>query len=59
VSISLATAFKWGARVGVFAFPAIQLATDPVEHVMGTGVLMALIGTLFALRRPGESAAEA
>jgi len=54
-AIGAATGFKWGARAGVFAFPAIQLATDPVEHVMATGALMTLIGLLFALR-PGSSA---
>jgi glycerol-3-phosphate acyltransferase PlsY len=43
--------FAWGARTGVFAFPIVQLATDPVEHVAGTGLLMTLIGVLFVLRR--------
>ncbi len=43
--------FAWGARVGVFAFPLVQLALDPVGHVMGTGLLMTLIGLLFLLRR--------
>ena len=41
--------FRYGARAGVFAFPAIQLALDPVEHVVGTGALMCLIGALFGL----------
>jgi glycerol-3-phosphate acyltransferase PlsY len=50
VAVSLAASFAWGARLGVFAFPAIQLATDPVEHVMATGVLMTLIGALFLLQ---------
>jgi len=49
--ITLTVAFTWGARVAVFAFPAVQLATDPVEHVAATGALMALIGALFLLRR--------
>jgi acyl phosphate:glycerol-3-phosphate acyltransferase len=48
--VSAIAGFKWGARAGVFAFPAVQLATDPVEHVMATGVLMTLIGLLFVLR---------
>ena len=39
-AVTAATSFKWGARAGVFAFPAVQLATDPVAHVMGTGALM-------------------
>jgi glycerol-3-phosphate acyltransferase PlsY len=43
--------FAWGARAGVFAFPLTQLATDPLEHVAGTGLLMTLIGALFVLRR--------
>jgi acyl phosphate:glycerol-3-phosphate acyltransferase len=53
-AISATAGFKWGARAGVFAFPAVQLATDPVEHVMATGVLMTLIGALF-LVKPGRS----
>jgi glycerol-3-phosphate acyltransferase PlsY len=51
VAVSLAATFAWGARAGVFAFPAIQLATDPVQHVAGTGVLMTLIGALFLAGR--------
>jgi glycerol-3-phosphate acyltransferase PlsY len=43
--------FALGARVGVFAFPLLQLATAPVEHVMATGGLMGLIGARFLLRR--------
>ena len=43
--------FAWGARAGVFLFPLAQLATDPVEHVAGTGALMTFIGALFVLRR--------
>jgi len=39
--------FALGARVGVFAFPALQLATSPVEHVAATGALMCLIGVRF------------
>ena len=37
------------ARAGVFAYPAIQLALDPVERVIATGALMGLIGALFGL----------
>lgn len=40
-----------GALLGTFAFPAVQLATDPISHVQGTGVLMTLIGLLFLVRR--------
>lgn len=41
--------FALGARVGVFAFPLLQLATSPVEHVAATGGLMCLIGARFVL----------
>ena len=43
--------FAWGARTGVFLLPVVQLATDPLAHVAGTGALMTLIGVLFILRR--------
>jgi len=43
--------FAFGARVGVFAFPVLQLATAPVEHVIATGGLMCLIGARFVLSR--------
>lgn len=46
-----ARGFAWGARAGVFAFPAIQLAVDPVERVAATGALMCIIGALFGLAR--------
>jgi glycerol-3-phosphate acyltransferase PlsY len=49
--VSVLVAFTWGARAGVFAFPLVQLALDPVSHVAGTGALMTLIGALFLLRR--------
>jgi acyl phosphate:glycerol-3-phosphate acyltransferase len=60
-----ARSFAWGARAGVFAYPAIQLAFDPVERVWATGGLMCLIGALFGLARlsgrrgPSTSAADA
>jgi acyl phosphate:glycerol-3-phosphate acyltransferase len=41
--------FALGARVGVFGVPLVQLLLDPVERVAATGVLMTLVGTLFAL----------
>ena len=47
--------FAVGARAGVFAFPVLQLATDPIEHVAATGVLMAFVGLLFFLRRSGRA----
>jgi glycerol-3-phosphate acyltransferase PlsY len=49
-AVTAATSFKWGARAGVFGYPAIQLAFDPVERVAATGALMTLIGVLFAAR---------
>jgi glycerol-3-phosphate acyltransferase PlsY len=47
-----------GARVGVFAFPAVQLLVDPVEQVAATGALMCLIGALFLGRRSGRASSE-
>ena len=55
LATSLVFSFKWGARAGVFAFPLVQLATDPVGHVMATGALMTLIGVLFALDTSGRA----
>ncbi|HEY8581577.1 MAG TPA: glycerol-3-phosphate acyltransferase [Capillimicrobium sp.] len=55
-AVSLAArSFAWGARVGVFGFPAVQLAFDPPGRVAATGLLMALIGVLFLLRRSGPA----
>jgi acyl phosphate:glycerol-3-phosphate acyltransferase len=51
VLLTVIRGFEWGARGGVFAFPLAQLVTDPVAHVAATGILMALIGVLFAVRR--------
>jgi glycerol-3-phosphate acyltransferase PlsY len=53
--IALLRSFAYGARVGVFGFPLVQLAFDDVERVAATGALMTLIGLLFVLRR-GEPA---
>src|SRR3954454_1916927 len=39
-AVSVAHSFAWGARIGVFAFPLVQLVTDPVSHVAGTGGLL-------------------
>jgi len=41
--------FALGARVGVFAFPVVQLFTAPIEQVAATGGLMCLIGARFLL----------
>jgi glycerol-3-phosphate acyltransferase PlsY len=51
--------FALGARVGVFSFPLLQLATAPVEHVAATGGLMCLIGARFCLARSGDRASGA
>jgi len=46
--------FRWGARVGVFGFPVIQLCFDPVGRVIATGALMSIIGLRYLFgRRPG------
>ncbi len=49
--------FALGARVGVFAFPLLQLATSSVSHVAATGALMTLIGLRFVMtsRRSGRA----
>jgi len=49
--VTAVASFKWGARVGVFGFPVLQLATDAVERVAAVGVLMTVVGLLFGLRR--------
>jgi acyl phosphate:glycerol-3-phosphate acyltransferase len=50
-----ARSFAWGARIGVFGFPALQLAFDPPGRVAATGALMTLIGLLFLVRRSGPA----
>jgi glycerol-3-phosphate acyltransferase PlsY len=47
--------FALGARVGVFSFPLLQLATSPVSHVAATGGLMCLIGARFFMSRSGRA----
>jgi glycerol-3-phosphate acyltransferase PlsY len=59
VAVSAASAFRYGARVGVFGFPLVQLALDPVGHVIAIGVLMTLIGALLILRRRTPAPASA
>ncbi|MGX6447695.1 glycerol-3-phosphate acyltransferase [Patulibacter sp. S7RM1-6] len=50
-----ARSFAWGARVGVFGFPAVQLLFAPTARVGATGALMGIIGVLFlAGRVPGR-----
>jgi glycerol-3-phosphate acyltransferase PlsY len=59
VLVTAATSFAHGARAAVFAFPLAQLATDPPEHVAGTGALMTFIGVLFLARRSSAPASAA
>ena len=58
LAVTAVRGFAWGACVGVFAFPLVQLVTDPVAHVAGTGALMCLIGALFLLRRSSGLASD-
>jgi acyl phosphate:glycerol-3-phosphate acyltransferase len=58
-AVSAFSSFRWGARAGVFGYPAIQLAFDPAERVAATGALMCLIGALFLLRRTSGRATSA
>lgn len=48
-AVTAARSFAWGARAGIFGYPALQLALDPVERVAATGGLMCLIGALFGI----------
>lgn len=48
-ALTAVRSFAWGARAGVFGYPAIQLLVDPVERVAATGALMGLIGALFGI----------
>lgn len=57
IVVTLAKTFAWGARAAVFAFPLVQLITDPVEHVAATGALMTFIGVLFVTRRRAPASA--
>jgi len=41
--------FAWGARVGVFAIPFVQLVVDGPYRTAATGCLMSLIGLRFAM----------
>ncbi len=47
--------FRWGARVGVFGFPVVQLLVDPAGRVIATGVLMSIIGLRYLFGRRGGS----
>lgn len=43
------SSFAWGARVGVFGFPLVQLVVESPRRTAATGALMAVIGLRFAL----------
>ena len=45
--VTVARSFTWGARVGVFAFPFVQLVVDGPYRTAATGCLMTLIGLRF------------
>jgi acyl phosphate:glycerol-3-phosphate acyltransferase len=47
--VTVATSFAWGARVGVFSLPLLQLVLDSPTRTAATGALMALIGLRFAM----------
>lgn len=50
--------FAWGARVGVFTFPLVQLVVDGPYRTAATGCLMTLIGLRFAMAaRSGRAVA--
>jgi glycerol-3-phosphate acyltransferase PlsY len=44
---AITRSFAWGARVGVFAFPLVQLVVDGPVRTAATGVLMCLVGLRF------------
>jgi len=54
--------FAWGARVGVFGYPVVQLLVDGPRRTAATGALMSIIGLRFAMaaldvrRRSAEAA---
>jgi glycerol-3-phosphate acyltransferase PlsY len=49
VALTLGGSMAWGARLGVFAFPLVQLVVESPNRVAATGALMSLIGLRFAL----------
>jgi acyl phosphate:glycerol-3-phosphate acyltransferase len=55
VAVSLlARSFAWGARVGVFGFPVLQLLLEARARVAATGALMSIIGLRFAMAAAAE-----
>ena len=57
-AVTLATSFRWGARVGVFGFPLAQAVFAPLQQVAATGALMTFIGARYLIGRsaPARSA---
>lgn len=57
VVVSLTVSFAWGARIGIFALPVLQLVLDSPYRTAATGALMSIIGLRFALagRRSGPA----
>lgn len=46
--VTAVRSFAWGARVGIFAFPIVQLVIEGPYRTAATGCLMTLIGVRFA-----------
>lgn len=46
--VTAVRSFAWGARVGMFAFPIVQLVIEGPYRTAATGCLMTLIGVRFA-----------
>ncbi len=51
VAVAATRSFAWGARLGVVAFPVVQLVIEGPHRVAATGALMSIIGLRFALAR--------
>lgn len=49
VAVAGAGSFAWGARLGVFTFPVVQLVVEGPHRVAATGALMSVIGLRFAM----------
>ncbi len=48
-AVAAAGRFAWGARLGVVAFPVVQLLVEGPHRTAATGALMSIIGVRFAL----------
>lgn len=60
VAVSVAVSFAWGARVGIFVLPVLQIVLDSPYRTAATGALMTLIGVRFlTASRAGGSAGPA